>query len=114
MLGVPTPHSVHTCGQVGGNISPMLIAVEDLDNGKTINDRYYPGEIVPLRHFRPGDLCQVRFTSTSAFAQGQRLRATGTTAGQFTNTTQWGDAMCYAHEAIEAGIAGRLVIAAVK
>jgi hypothetical protein len=114
VLGVPTDGSVHTCGQVGGAISPMLIALEDLDNGHGIGVAYNPGEMVPLRHFRPGDLCLVRFKQTGAYDQGQKLKATGTTLGTFTNTTLWGDAMCYAQEAIEAGAASRLIVAAVK
>lgn len=114
VLGVQTDSSVHTCGQNGGQISPLLIALEDLDNGKGINDRYYPGEMVPLRHFRPGDLFQARFAPTGAYDQGQKLKATGTTLGTFSNTTLWGDALCYAHEAIEAGLKGRLIVVAAK
>lgn len=109
VLTVPTDNSIHTCGQVGGAISPMIIAIEDIDNGKTVNDRYFPGEIVPVRHLRPGDVFLGRLTATGAFDQGQRFRATGTVSGQFTNTTSWDSAMCFSHEAIEAGVAGRLV-----
>jgi len=112
--GVLTDGSVHTCGQVGGAISPMLIALEDVDNGHGLEVAYSPGDMVPLRHFRPGDLCLVRFKQPGAYDQGQRLKATGTTLGTFTNTTLWADAMCYAQEAIEAGAVSRLVVVAVK
>ena len=109
VLGVPTDNSVHTCGQLGGNVSPLLIALEDIENGKTVDVRYFPGERVPVRHLRPGDVFLGRLTPTGALDQGTRLRATGVTLGQFTDTTTWDSALCYAYAAIEAGVKGRLV-----
>ena len=114
VLGIPTDHSIHTCGQAGWQLSPMIIALEDIENGKTIDVRYFPGERVPVRHFRPGDVFLGRIHPTGAFDQGQPFGASGTTAGRFNNTTLWGNALCYAQEAIEAGADGRLVPLTVK
>lgn len=115
VLAVLTDNSIHTCGQPGGTISPVIIALEDIENGKTVNDRYYPGERVPVRHLRPGDVFLCRFDPVGAYDQGTKLKATGPVAlGTFNTTTQWSSAMAYAHEPIEAGASGRLVVAAVK
>lgn len=117
VLGVATDHSVHTCGQSvgGGQVSPLIIALEDLENGRTVNDRYYPGEIVKVRHLRPGDIFQARFEDLTAHDMGTRLSPSGGTGlGQFTTTTFWDNAMAYAQEAIPAGTANRLIVAAAK
>jgi len=115
VLTVLTDSSIHTCGQPGGAMSPLIIALEDIDNGKTINDRYYPGERVPVRHLRPGDVFLCRFDPVGAYDQGTQLKATGPTGlGTFNTTTQWNQALCYASEPIEAGASGRLIVAAAK
>ena len=114
VLGVLTDSSIHACSHTGAQVSIMLIALEDLENGKTVNDRYFPGEIVPVRHLRPGDVFLGRLSDTGAYDQGSKFRAAGGDAGTFTGTTFWDTTMCYSYAAIEAGLAGRLVPLVVK
>lgn len=118
VLGVATDGSIHTCGQSigGGQVSPLIIALEDLEEGRTVDDRYYPGDIVKVRHLRAGDVFQARFEDLTAHDQGTRLSPSGGTGlGQFTTTTFWDNAMAYAHEAIPVGTeSNRLIVAAAK
>lgn len=108
---------VHKCGGPGGQQGPFMIVVENLLVGKIITDTYVTGERVYIRHFRSGDVCQVRFNPVGAVNSGTILESTGPAAlGTFTTAAahQWGGAMGYVHETAEAGLSGRLITAVVK
>lgn len=83
-----------------------MIALEDLERGKRTEDRYYPGERVPVRYLKSGDVFLGRISESGSFDQGDWFESAGTSLGQMKSSINCDKATAFAYDDIEAGIPG--------
>lgn len=92
------------------HLPALIVAVENVPEGKTVSDEYSIGDKVYARHFRPGDILQVRYYLASAVAIGATVAAEGVlAAGQFTAGNSDNEAICYAIKTDAGGSVERLI-----
>lgn len=97
-----------------GEQMPMLVAVENKAEGKTVEDSYAIGERVYMRHFRPGDLFLARVAVANSFAIGEAMGFTiaggASRPGEFIDITGDSTSMAHCYEEITTTAAGQLVL----
>lgn len=61
----------------GGNVDPVMVAVEDELQGKEITDNYVAGDRVQVCTFRPGDIALLLLADGQSVSIGEELESDG-------------------------------------
>lgn len=93
---------------------PLMIAVENLPEGKEISDDYAISDRVYFKHFRPGDVFQVRYSPVGSVAIGGGAGSLVGGGGSLGVAASIDVALCYCLETDGGGSAGRLIVVFAK